>query len=771
MQAGTQKLKKGLALALLCVAASLRLNAANGDINSIRINSDGWSAYVEVLGYNTNSTYSFGLVTVTNITRLTDGTIYSNIFDIPGPNTPYFTVLTPGFDNTGTSNWTSMIVYATKQVRFAYPSNAFADQSLSGSSVTNRIALSDFIGPNDTVTATFPASWYSNSAAASGVSVVNGSLQPYAKVIANWTWPGYNRETNTNLRLRAVGFHPAANNGRPLACMKFIASQTNGTPITNVVTDMTIDRTLPDLFWTGEYISDFALSQFTNGASIRCNLIGLPWRGTATECLITTDALVPTVLPATITNLCDKNISLVNYIAVIDPAGSDANGRATNVAPASVNSAHYFATLRGATVAVFGTNNNFGGRIYTRTGLTNFAGGSGNITTVPSSWLEVIAYPGDTQTGYTTAVGPGFLGHICKMTGQKFTAGNLFFNGNVLWWNQCDVDTTATAIMQLTKCWYLTYNNITTFSQGIRPFGAGDCNPGIVRGNNVKTNCALYCGYTVMGNIMTNNQTGAIIGDISSQLGPSPQYSIVYNNYFSQRAGADFTGINSIGISNGCAIIQNVWEHYTNTVSGGSWDLASNTGQQCTNVMLWYNTVVGQRTTTFYNDNTANNPYRYQFSSHNNLFDDWNIKTDVYVTQNNARTNNWPCIWAVNWTGNIFAESTNIGTAAGQFLNAAAMQGYQGLSSSEWPNQTPRLFLQFVNRCSWDGVTNAPPGYGNYAPLSTAFQLGIVRRALIPFDLYGNNRSGASIPNQNAFGWDASGAITCAPRKGDFIGL
>ena len=134
----------------LTLLAASALNAATGDILSVSIATNGWQALVTIDGVTTNGTYSLGLGT-------------NNTLVAP---TVVLQVTSLGFDDVGQPTTNSRLVYGTRPVRLPYPNQIYNDESLAGSSVTVKIALSDFIYPGDTATATILAGLYKQSASA-----------------------------------------------------------------------------------------------------------------------------------------------------------------------------------------------------------------------------------------------------------------------------------------------------------------------------------------------------------------------------------------------------------------------------------------------------------------------------------------------------------------------------------------------------------------------------------------------------------------------------
>lgn len=111
---------------------------ALGDITAT-INPDGWSANLSIAGFTTGATYDFGM----------SGN------NVPGANTPYFTVVSLGYDNAGSATTRTRTVYCTKVVRFPYSTVSIAGSYTSGTfvegeTVTQGVsgATAIVVGPN-----------------------------------------------------------------------------------------------------------------------------------------------------------------------------------------------------------------------------------------------------------------------------------------------------------------------------------------------------------------------------------------------------------------------------------------------------------------------------------------------------------------------------------------------------------------------------------------------------------------------------------------------
>ncbi len=108
---------------------------AQGDILSVTVGSEGWYVDIVIDDLSTGGSYDMGLGANNN----------------PATGTPkiVFTVVSLGYDATGTPTTVTRTVYGTKAIRKPYPNQSQNEESSSGGDVTVRVALSDYIYAKD----------------------------------------------------------------------------------------------------------------------------------------------------------------------------------------------------------------------------------------------------------------------------------------------------------------------------------------------------------------------------------------------------------------------------------------------------------------------------------------------------------------------------------------------------------------------------------------------------------------------------------------------
>lgn len=739
---------------------------ADPDLTGFEIETNGWVCKVWVSELSSNSMFFNGMLT-NNVTSHTNGL--------------RLTLVSMGFDGEGNATTVGRTIYGTKLLRLVTPSNTTNDiQTNAGVGSVFRVALSDWVydlDSNITARVWFQAFQDTNSGVfclgGSGFTVTNSSIIPYPKVIANWTWPGWNRETNSSIRLRAVGFHTSARQGRPLVAMKFIGTDESGDAVTNVQSEMVIDRTLPDIFPTGEYVGDIAQAAFTQGDRIRCDFIAYPWMGDANSVMDTTLNTYVAPRPTSITNLCDKTNGWSQWIAVIGSAG--AAPRVTNVHPSLVNSAHYFGSWAAGNDQLAASNwlshghaTSGGSYLYAQNGIVNFSGATVGSNLVPRCWTTLRPFPGH-AVSLTNDTGTDDLNDRVKIDGS-FEGGTIrlafpgttipFSSCQKLWLNQCTIDSPGLGPFQANEMW-ATHCNITNLVQGLRASSILNNEWFNVRGCNLDGfNHTLLVQMTI-GNKHpnTNGPDYRVVFDLVGQ-GTGHDFQICYNNFFGGMTvgggseGLD-AGTRAFVVSNGFALVQNVIER-TGAAASPAAQIASIGSLASTNILIWHNLILGERIADMGSSGSETAlVWRDQWSSKNNVFDLTGFKKDYDTPTDADRIGNWTVMNQVNGKGNIFVEC-RVNVAAGTF--APEFNGLDGIRPFGQGTNTIN-YPRFTDRKAYDGGGAVTAGGGNYRLLSDAPGWGLVSDWLIRFDMEGLHRGRIDSPGAYASGNARKGAF------------
>lgn len=774
-------------LTFLLLLSGARAFAANGD-SIVYVRDDGWSVDWVVEGATNGGTFNFYLESVTNITSVS-GYLQTNVIKKPGPNTPRLTVWSPGHDDTGASNWTSRTVYITDSVRSNYPNQAIEWYGATAGFVTNRVSLKENVYIEDgQITITAPAGVYTqgsvSNSAVSGQSVFNNALISWsnAPVIGNWTWPGLNVEQGQTIRLRAVGFHPSAQLGRPIRAAKFISrGVVSGFAVTNLVTTWAVDHALnmSAPFWNrytvdknvnpGEMICDVPTNGFTALEEIRHDVIMYPWYGVPASCANTITGPSGIIAKLTsITNLYDPNNQYSTTIAVVDPAatGGGSAQASTNSDPTLINSANYCLTIAEATTRVAATNNTYfshndvgGAIIYVRAGITNFAGGTVTATTKSKAWVTIKPYPGDSVT-LTWDTGSDDVNDRVKFDGisMAWEASRVPFSGmDILWIDRAPSMTSiSTAPYQTIPVVWVTRSTVGSFAQGLRPSGVQNTSF-MLRGNDLTNFQQTVLTRLVMGNVKpTTNGGGYLITtDVSGQTAP-PGEEIIYNNYFGGHLGTGnlFQQGQIFNTTNGAFIGNNVFEKCTQAQPVAA--IGSSATLAVTNVMVWHNTFEGGRIADLFSSGTETifNP-RWLGSMYGNVWAYPGQKSDINSPEDADRMGEWPTLWMVQSAGNFYIRSYVANTLT------SFRPEFAGLYTYEAGITNVINYPRWLDRQAATQVTTTP-GNGDYRNFSDSPMIYCNFPTVLPFTIQGVPRGDIDPPGPYS---------SASPRKGDFIGL
>jgi len=260
-------------------------------------------------------------------------------------------------------------------------------------------------------------------------------------------------------------------------------------------------------------------------------------------------------------------------------------------------------------------------------------------------------------------------------------------------------------------------------------------------------------------NYTVSDQIGGTSGDYDEAI-------IAYNRFFNIRKLASVLSIgNDFSISNGVAVVNNIFETTTNNTSTISFQFGTVPTLNYTNVMIWNNVYMGCKAFVAYHDQGSNTVIRYGWTRYNNIFDDFNIKTDTFVGSpppggDPNRFGNWSMINDVGVFNEANLETTGIG-APGSFLPETLgpyCWDVSGVSLST--TNTPMFF----NRAAYDGSAAVnTPGYGDYR-LHSASPVRLRSREskwVLSHDIFGYSRSVVDPP----------GPFAGSPRKGIIITL
>lgn len=742
-----------LILVTLLTLLSSGVEAATGDITAVRIASaaahNGWVAEIDIDSLSTGGTYAFGLGTNND----------------PSTAKAVFTVTSPGYDTSGNTTTISRTVYGTKWVRQAYPNQATADESTAGSTLTIRVSLSDFVYQADSsVSVAIASGLYTQggtpTAAYSG-AVTNNSTLTMASPVGRWAWVGYERVA-ADFVLEAVVFHRHSKNGQPLAMVRFTVTDGSHTETVDV-TRMTVStRSGAGSAAANKvlvYAATIPISGFTQGAVLTANFSAYPWVGQSGQILTSNSGISPPdERLAPLQLLCDKNSTYGAAYAVVDATNGHNSTASTwvtatqsaaesNYASSPANS---YTTIGNAAQALKAYNNATYGRNEPGGGTILLTGNHSWPGTTPAStlgaqstWMTITRLSSVSRGTANINAGTNAILNVQRVrvtdvtlsgssTGQ--IKGNV--SNDVLWVDDCNSSMTGTAPFYQWKLAYYTRNVFSAWSssQKLGAYSTSKGPAGLIRGN---------AGPTAVNHLGVVGEIYAIIGNYnvvgvwvlpgnaaSEQVSENSIYA--FNAFYGMSDTAQFTGTITWNMSSGVAIVQNVLERSTGNSSPIVTLWADGAAAASSNVILWHNTLIGNRTNIAYND-TGSTAYLHSlYSVRNNLFNNVNNKDDTFTgTPNAGRTGSWPVGYWVGGRGNYAFASAGL-EWFGEFpvgLNSVYNGGTPGFVDN--------------NANNYDSIGGDGTGNGDYhlTASSSAFALVPSGGAVLPFDLEGTPRN------------------------------
>jgi hypothetical protein len=724
---------------------------AIGDILSCTIRSDGWSADLVIQGFATGATYNFGLGTDND----------------PSNCKVVFTVVSLGFDITGTATTVTRTLYGTSTVRLPYPSEAAGstgpgstkDESIVGGNLSVRISLSDFVYAKDNtgagnsgtgITATIAASLVTNSGGAgqtsnaiSNLAITNNSTLAYPKVVGRWAWPGFERITGDFL-IEALCFNRFARNGKPVACVKFDCADASGNSVAQQnATSMNISTRVGDAKSIAVYSATIPVSGLHQGDVLTCRFRAYPWVGDSSSTLDTDPSADGIAAPSEhlspLMQLLDKNNALAVYASVDGTNGTSGGSCSSTQAGARLAP---FQTLAQAFTALkaFNNTNHSDNSLNNCVVLMQNGSYTGPGTFTGSNTKSRCVVMADIANGATesgvilsTATNTAFAAYLKLQDVTLSTTGTGLIRGSttagIVWLHSCTINSTGTAPVYQWQICEATQNTVTAMTGGFILFSTTKGPWGLVRGNDCTgaSSDIVADWYCVIGN---SGRMNAVFNETGSSAVATAGEQISDNAIFAYNQLAKLTNpmTDTVGaarvttVSIGLAVVGNVAEKTSITtplmqIAGDS------TTSVVNNVMIWHNTTVGTNTTAGrsnlgYNETGTVGFDRKNWSIKFNSGDQYNNKDDTFTGNSDpeaARVGSWPVGYEVGCEGNVWYDSLFLPEFNGLYSKMSATRGY-------------------TNQLASSG------GGGDYSLTSgsDARNRIVTGHAVIPFDLIGN---------------------------------
>jgi hypothetical protein len=703
---------------------------ATGDIKSVTINSDGWSAAVVIEGWAGKA----GTLT------------YSHGDEAAGTSKMVFTVVSEGYNSSGTLGTVTRSVVSTKTVRKAYPNNAQLDEATSGADLTIRVALGDFIYVDDNTgagksgtapTVTVAVGWANdgtnNTNAVTGLAVTNNSTLVYPKAIASWD---EFQKTATAMRVKGnftVGCNAFHRSG--VACVRFDATGLTSSHNQNAtVTQQTATRRPKTGRWVSAYETTVTLSGFTQGESIDLRMRVYPKVGDAASVLDTDSFTTAAEEPrgfnkATI--ICDKSNAL-DVIKYVSTSGNDTTGNGTSGNP--------YATIGKAA----GTGANV---VRIKDAAVFAIIGSAPASPVSNEW--VVVEPDTGVANYAATVRMDATTRATGVSRLRFRNLNVRISDTSswidgggsrhVWFDNCRFDKNAigapTTLIydfrstRMHDCFFLPYS--TSWSLG--EFSTTSCAQmldGVHFGRHTVSSTQRIQGVFNAKACITDN---AVLWPPSATNGaPDPEGFLFLGNAIRNMVDTGEVCLKfSIAITRGAAFVGNEMECCGGT-SPAMQLWGDGTAEAADHIVVWHNTVSGDRSNICYND--VGNVLLTNWSVKFNAFQNANIKSDVFGT-NGTYVGNWSCLYGVGWEANRAYTTAGFGWEFGG----------RDCPSSKWPNITATSG-QIIAALTFNADSSAfgnDGGNGDYLPVSPNDSISAVPSGRSVIHRYANGQSGS----------------------------
>lgn len=704
--------------------------AATGDIIAVRLHTDGWYLEVDVEGLNAGGTYDFGLGTNNDPTNAK----------------VVLTVTSPGYDANGDVTSLTRTVYGTRAMRKAYPNDAQLDETSAEGTLTVKVALSDFIYPSDTATISIASGWLTETGVPTNtltdLAVTNNSTLSYPKVIGRWAWPGYERVTDDFL-VEALAFHRFAQNGKPVALVRFTASDQHGNTVTVDSTEMTKTTRTGDANVVLVYAATIPVATLTQGDVITVNFKAYPWVGdamaTLNSDLVANDGdgfAQPSEQLGPLYEVNDKEGTYGVGYALVSPTGNDTTGVVySSQGAAEAGSAYLTIGAAMAGIKTYHTNtfsrsDAGGGVILLTEGSYVWPGSAVVDLGTMNAWLIVKPAAGATKANTIINGGPNTALKATRVKVEGVTISSASVNvfqgrtaSDALWIHNNSLNFTGTVFAYKYLADYATQNTITALTGGFTFFSTNKTPWALVRGNNNPTSISGAHFYTVIG----NNNVSCGFQESTNAAGQVATSNAVcgFNSVFKRTTtlGEWAKTTDTFGL----AVVQNVFEMTTNATP--LFQLAADSSTATTsNILLWHNTMTGQRANLGYNEYNETNVPRLNWSQKFNVYQQWNNKDDTFGggPPNGVRKGSWPIGYNIGSVGHVSQNSLFRGEFDGLY--------------SMWGPTSGNLDIKYTRDGSYTG---GGAGNGDYTLRATSAAIDLVTNAssrdqVLPFDFLGN---------------------------------
>jgi len=604
-------------------SASITTGSALGTPNFTSVNADGWSAT-----YPSPPTFD------------------------PYASPETFGVTRSGFNATGAAITFDEGLTNMVRIRQAYPSHA--------SLTADQVALDQFIYSGDTV-----------------AGAVNNSTLTYPKPQAMWLNHDLEHETTSTFTAKLAVAHRHARSGRPVAAVKFTASD-GTTTVETIVSAMTLETYTGSGFSAPHYAGNLDLSTLTPGL-ITIDAVIYPWVGTAFT--ISADAdIYPSPNLTVLKVLNDRDGSYGTVYAYVDGVGGGSPAVHETAATAVTTP---YATVAAAAAAVkvynnanFSRNNTSGGIIrLTATTHTHSSFQVSNVGEIPL--VIEAANPANKATTIYQDAGASTSNSLPLYTKFKDITIKRNASGSVIFLDASASNGTSHMLVTENVTW-----DDSTFgaSWGAYIYKVGrfyninsdgdEVGQAILFSSVFKTVISIGSGNGSM-QPATYHAVGCKHADgvmgVSGPAANRPGSKGTFIGWCFMGQNTNATKVIDVGIDfdpdRGMAIVGSIFEHYGGT-SGPVFLFNADGNTDITgNVNLYCNTCVGSRSNIAYQD-TGPAEVSKVVASRFCVHEARNTKGDVFGT-NGLLIGNWPVIFQVGCQGNATVTGDSNGASPG----------------------------------------------------------------------------------------------------------
>ena len=627
------------------------------------------------------------------------------------------TVTRQGFDTTGAAVPVDDVVTVMKRVREPYPNQ--------GTLTASDAALSDFVYAGDTI-----------------AGVTNDSTRAHPQPICYWLDHDLQRAVGQSYTARLAVAHHHARQGRPVAAVKFIA--TDG--VTSV--EQTVSAMTSVAYASGLSVPCFEaaldLSALMADTLVTIDAVVFPWVGAAFQASVD-GSPYPSINFTTMRVLNDAAYGTA-YAYVDATNGSDATGVVSET-PATAQAGPY-ATIDAAASAVQSFNNATFGRNSASGGIVRLEPGThtqGDFSSVAVTDIPLVVEAADPAQKASTIwqdggannadINPDLL-KVRNVTLQATDdfAVRLFSNNagagssNMLVLDGCSLRKDPAK----SSFWAAWINAVGRF-WAIEVDSDATSAFNVFSSLNTMINQIGCSGRVGGGGVYNAAGCRGEIGYGNNGLGPGSDREVANGQFFGHHHLTLTTNGRIMNFGQpvgprGLAVVGSVLEFTGSLSSNTLWVNADGDTKAVENVVVQHVTSVGERINALYND-AGFAAKSGQFR--NSAFEEWNSKSDVFATDG-AYVGNWPVIHHVGsealgfLTGSASADTFGAGSWLGEV---------QPLGSVTGTSAAP-LNPDWADDASADG---SGLGGGDYTP-GTATELPTIPagRSAYPFDLKGN---------------------------------